>query len=62
MDADSLSPYKYDTNTYKNDALYSIWVKNLNNGKETWKNIEKGIGKKLWYSKDLLVINCTKKK
>ncbi|MBP3821686.1 hypothetical protein J6G99_08615 [bacterium] len=57
LDVSSLSPYEYN----HTDVTYSIWKKSLNDGTDTWKNLEKILGKKLWYSKVLFVINCTKK-
>ena len=60
LDASSVSRYEYRLN-FDKDILYSIWKKSLNDGKDTWKNLEKKYGKKLWYDKELLVVNCTKK-
>ena len=57
LDVSSLASYEYN---YV-DATYSIWKKSLNNGTDTWKILEKMLGKKLWYNKTLFVINCTKK-
>ena len=61
LDATSLSPYKYDLYKYNDDRLYSIWEKKLNDGTSPWKDVEKLLGKKLWYNKSLLIVNCTKK-
>lgn len=60
LDVSSITPYNYDLN-FNNDRLYSIWQKNLNNGTENWEEIEKNIGKKIWYYKYLQVVNCSKK-
>ena len=60
LDVSSITSYNYDLN-FNNDRLYSIWQKDLNNGTENWKEIEKNIGKKLWYDKYLQIVNCSKK-
>ena len=60
LDVSSKSPYDYRLN-FDNDKLYSVWKKSLNDGTNSWKDLEKTIGKKLWYNKALYVINCTKK-
>jgi hypothetical protein len=57
MDVSSLAPYKYNYT----DITYSIWKKSLNDGTDTWKNLEKRYGKKIGYNKALFVVNCTKK-
>lgn len=57
LDASSLSQFKY----FDNDVYYSIWAKNLNNGTDLWKQLEKINGKKIWYNKTLWVVNCSKK-
>ncbi len=60
LHAFSLSPYNHHSN-FDKDRLYSIWSKELNNGTEYWKNIEKKLGKKIWYDKTLNIVNCTKR-
>lgn len=60
LDDSSLSKYNYNLN-FDNDKIYSIWSKFLNDGTQIWKELEKIIGKKLWYDKTLWVVNCTKK-
>lgn len=60
LDASSLSQYNYNLN-FDNDRIYSIWSKMLNDGTNTWKDMEKSTGKKIWYNKSLQVVNCTKK-
>ena len=60
LDASSLTPYAYNLN-FDNDRIYSIWQKRLNNGAVNWKEIEKEIGKKIWYEKSLMITNCSKK-
>jgi len=60
LDASSLTTYNYNLN-FDNDIIYSIWQKRLNNGTENWKEVEKNIGKKLWYEKSLQIVNCSKK-
>lgn len=60
LDTSSLTQHKYDLN-YDKDKLYQVWIKNLNDSTEEWKTLEELTGKKPWYKKSLLVVNCTKK-
>ena len=60
LDASSLGQYNYNLN-FDNDRIYSVWSKMLNDGTNTWKDMEKSNGKKIWYNKSLWVVNCTKK-
>ena len=60
LDESSLSEYNYRYN-YDKDLILSVWEKKLNDGTQHWKDIEKILGKKLWYNNSLFVANCSKK-
>ena len=56
LDSSSVHQYQYSLDN-RNDRIYSVWLKLLNDGTQIWKEIENDAGKKIWYSLDLDVLN-----
>lgn len=59
MDTDTIKPYVDDSGHVKPNQ-YSVWVKVLNTGNESWRELEKTSHKKIWYSLYKNVVDVNK--
>lgn len=60
MDLASIDKYNA-IGLYRDDILYTAWIKSLNDKSQFWINLEKMLNKKLWYSMSQYVVNCSRK-
>ena len=60
IDISSIQKYNYKYNSGSEKGYYySFWKKSLNNNSEVYKKFEKIYKKKVWYSMDKIVVNCS---
>ena len=58
--ADVSSIAKYN-DIYGKNNVYSIWTKDLNDGSDIFKDIEKTLGKQIWYTLTMRLFDCDNK-
>lgn len=60
IDADSVEPYIDEFNRQK-PSEYIYWSKELNNGSQGYKDLEKDYNKKVWYTLNREIVSCSQK-
>lgn len=58
IDINSIRAYKDPLVYSGNSKKYTYWVKILNNNQQIFKNIEKSFNTKVWYIKEMSVMDC----
>lgn len=61
LDLDSITPYQGNYLYFRQNNMYSMWTKTLNNEDKEFKNAEKLTGEKIWYMKTHNLIDCSRK-
>lgn len=60
IDIDSIEPYVVGIRASRKEE-YVFWTKNLNDGSDGYKDLEKSYNKKIWYDLSKNVISCQQK-
>lgn len=62
MDVDSVEPFVSDRPYNTRNNQYSFWIKSLNDGSDSYKQLEKHFNKRVWYSLSKYVVDLNTQK